>query len=114
MKRIIALLLGALGLVSLSAEAHTRLLTSIPADEAVTTAPTEIVLTFSETVTLTAVSIAQSGHEKQELDLSSEKVSDRFVVSTPDLSPGEYVVSWRAIGVDTHVISGEIHFTVNA
>jgi len=36
----------------------------------------------------------------------------RFVVGVSDLSPGDYVVSWRAVGADTHIVSGEFRFTI--
>jgi hypothetical protein len=32
----------------------------------------------------------------------------------PKLSPGAYVVNWRAVGADGHVMSGKVRFTVSA
>jgi methionine-rich copper-binding protein CopC len=28
------------------------------------------------------------------------------------LAPGAYVIQWRAVGADTHIVSGEIGFVV--
>ena len=32
----------------------------------------------------------------------------------PALASGYYTVAWRAVGADTHVVSGEINFAVGA
>ena len=114
MIRSMAVLVGVLSLVSLSAQAHTRLVSATPADDAVVSAPGEIVLNFSEAVRLTAVSIVQNGQQDRSLELASTEPSEQFTLTAPRLAPGEYVVNWRAVGADTHVVSGEIHFTVRA
>ena len=113
MKKIMLILLGIVGLSALQVEAHTYLSESIPADEAVVTvAPEEIVLGFSEAVRLTAVSIRGDGGAELALEPLPGETGERFVVGVSDLSPGDYVVSWRAVGADTHVVSGEFRFTV--
>ncbi|WP_428098227.1 copper resistance CopC family protein [Candidatus Rariloculus sp.] len=105
-------------LTGLAAQAHTRLVESTPADAAVVVAPAEIVLSFSEAVTLTAVSVspesASVGAGHQDLRLPAERTSEAFSLEAPSLEPGEYVVSWRAVGADTHVVTGEFRFTVSA
>ena len=113
MKRVMLVLLGLIGLVALQAQAHTYLSISIPADEAVvTTAPAEIVLEFSDAVRLTAVSLRGDGGAEQALEEFSGEPGERFVVGVSDLSPGDYIVSWRAVGADTHIVSGDFRFTV--
>lgn len=113
MRKVMLVLLGAVGLSALQAQAHTYLSESVPADEAViTVAPEEIVLGFSEAVRLTAVSIRDGGGAEQALDPLPGETGERFVFGVADLSPGDYVVSWRAVGADTHVVSGEFRFTV--
>ncbi len=113
MRKFMLVLLGIVGLSALQAQAHTYLSESIPADEAVVNiAPGEIVLGFSEVVRLTAVSIRSGDGAEQPLEPLPGKTGERFVVSVTDLSPGDYVVSWRAVGADTHVVSGEFRFTL--
>ena len=113
MRKVMLVLLGIVGLSALQAQAHTYLSESIPADEAVVTvAPEEIVLGFSEAVRLTAVSIRADGGAEKTLEPLPGETGERFVVGISDLSPGDYVVSWRAVGADTHVVSGEFRFTV--
>ena len=113
MRKVILVLLGIVGLSALQAQAHTYLSESIPADEAVVNvAPAEIVLGFSEAVRLTAVSIRDGGGAEHALEPLPGDTGERFVLGVSDLSPGDYVVSWRAVGADTHIVSGEFRFTV--
>ena len=37
-----------------------------------------------------------------------------FSIPVPTLASGYYTVTWRAVGADTHVVSGEINFSVGA
>ena len=111
-KPIIAAVLGLV--LSLSAFAHTQLSSSVPADEAqLDAAPKELKLTFSEAVRLTAVSIDHAS-EKRPIELEAEAAAKEFTVALPALEPGDYVVEWRALSEDTHVVSGEIRFTITA
>jgi methionine-rich copper-binding protein CopC len=42
-------------------------------------------------------------------------VAARFAVAVrEELAPGDYVIAWRAVGGDTHIVSGEVHFKVTA
>ena len=93
--------------------AHARLVKSLPGEGAHVKSPTHILLTFSE-----ALEPAFSGAllmDKDGRNLSGEpvKVSGRLITLTPDrLEPGDYVVSWHAVGHDTKRLDGHIHFTV--
>ena len=94
--------------------AHTELTNSTPADKATVNAPLkELVLQFEEPVRLTALSLADSkGAQKALADVPTEDAA-RFAVAIREaLPPGEYVATWRAVGDDTHVVTGQIHFTV--
>lgn len=100
--------------LSVPAYAHTQLSASTPADEAqLSEAPKELSLNFSEAVRLTAVAIEYDS-ESHALELESEDSATEFSVALPELAPGEYVVQWRALSEDTHVITGEIRFTIAA
>ena len=99
-------------LLSGTAVSHTQLSGSTPADAAtLDVAPTEVELSFSEAVRLTAVTIA-SGGDKTSLDIELADPATEFAVALPELGPGEYVVEWRALSQDTHVVTGEIRFSI--
>lgn len=98
--------------LSVPAYSHTQLSASIPADEAtLEQAPNEIALTFSAAVRLTAVSI-EIESESHSLEIHTTDPATEFKVALPGLEPGAYVVQWRALSEDTHVVSGEIRFTI--
>lgn len=102
-------------LTGAAAHAHTELSGSMPADDAVlAAAPKDLMLHFSEEVRLTTLSVQASGGEKQEIGALPTSTSKDFVIPAPALGAGDYVVSWRAMSEDTHVMTGEFKFTVQA
>lgn len=111
-------LLSVAGLVAFTsgvAFAHTELSQSMPADKAaLETAPKEVMLHFSEPVRLTMASIEKRGDRKQELGPLPQAPAKDFTLAAPALGEGAYVVTWRAMSEDTHVVNGEITFTVGA
>jgi methionine-rich copper-binding protein CopC len=85
---------------------------SSPADGSqVTAAPTELVLSFSEAAQLTALAIARAGGATQKLTAPAASQA-RIRVPLPALAAGDYVVSWRALGADGHLVPGQIRFTI--
>jgi methionine-rich copper-binding protein CopC len=109
--------LAALGvLFTSSAFAHTHLAKSVPANgSVVTTAPEKITLQFEHEVRLTELTI-QQGEAKAErllVPLPHEPVKE-VTAAPPKLAAGAYVVNWRAVGADGHVMSGKVRFTVSA
>jgi methionine-rich copper-binding protein CopC len=114
MKNLALILLTALGLVSVTAQAHTALSASKPANEEVVTVPlNEIVLTFSTEVRLIALSLQDGAGDDIDLGALPGDAEQEFAMATPELTPGNYIVSWRAVGADTHVVSGEFRFVVS-
>jgi methionine-rich copper-binding protein CopC len=111
-------LVGALAfaLLTQTAGAHTPLKSSIPAEGSAVPAPVgALTLEFGDAVRLTALSLAESGGATKRLDALPTAISPKFTIAVrDDLVPGDYVATWRAVGADTHVISGEIHFKVAA
>ncbi|MBN1237687.1 MAG: copper resistance protein CopC [Gammaproteobacteria bacterium] len=104
-----------LALIAVAAQAHTRLSASTPADGAVLDAPPEqLTLQFSEPVRLTALSIERSDDGKQDLEPLPSGASAEFSVPAPPLGDGSYVVSWRALSADSHVVSGRFAFALDA
>lgn len=74
-------------------------------------APAELVLAFSEAARLTALGITRAGGEKQKLTPPGESLQ-RIRVPLPKLAPGDYLVTWRALGSDGHLVPGQIRFSV--
>jgi copper resistance protein C len=115
MKQLVFTALALVGL-ALPVYAHTPLTSSAPAAGSTVAAPVkEIVLEFGGDVRLTALALTDSaGAQKALADLPTA-IQKKFAVAIRDnLAPGDYVATWRAVGADTHVVSGEIKFTVAA
>jgi hypothetical protein len=105
----------AASLFSLSAFAHTQLSASVPANDARVTSPHEIVLEFGGEVRLTSVMLADASGVETAVAKVPADVADRFVLAVQrELAPGSYSITWRCVGADTHIVSGEIAFTVVA
>jgi copper transport protein len=97
------------------AHAHAHLKMSTPADASVVSvSPPSIVLKFSEAARLTAAWIQKDDGPKQKLTPLPDKPAVEVSVALPALEPGIYVVSWRALSDDGHVVPGQIHFTLSA
>lgn len=98
------------------AQGHTHLEMAMPADNAVLAAPpTELMLHFSEATRLTALSIQKEGEKEQKsIAPLPKEASAALKVPLAPLAPGKYAVNWRVVGDDNHVMSGVLHFTVNA
>ena len=93
--------------------AHAHLKTSVPSDGSILgAAPSELVLEFSEAARLTALWIERSGAEKQKVSPLPQEPRTRIAVPLVKLAPGDYVVSWRVLGADGHVVPGKIRFTL--
>ena len=114
MKRLALFILGLLSLSAYQVHAHTRLSAATPADAAVTTAaPEEIVLEFSADVRLLSVTLENGDGEAIELGLVPGETQTLFTLPImADLTSGDYVVTWRAVGADTHAVSGDLSFVV--
>ena len=97
-----------------TAAAHTPLTATVPAATATVSAPVrEIVLEFGGDVRLTALVLtdAQGGNKK--VAAVPAAVAKKFTLAVEeDLKAGAYTVNWRAVGSDTHVVSGDFRFTV--
>jgi methionine-rich copper-binding protein CopC len=113
MKRLIALALGLA--FAAAAHAHTPLKASVPAADASVPAPTSIELTFGGDVRLTSLTLTDSAGAAKHTDAVPTAVASTFSLAIHEpLAPGAYTVVWRAVGGDTHIVSGEFGFTVVA
>jgi methionine-rich copper-binding protein CopC len=115
---IIGLLLGVLSslVMATGADAHAALRSVSPKDGAtVSTAPTEVVLTFSEPVGTSFATVSVAGP-------SGSVSQGKAVVDGPtvtqalaaDLPNGRYTVSFHVVSDDGHPVSDRTSFTVAA
>jgi len=118
----IAVLVGVLLALTIgpgTAGAHARLLTTSPAnDEVVSMAPSAVVLTFNEPVSL-------AGGSAEVLDdragpVSGEAVQSGVEITIPlgtgggAIADGTYTVTWEVVSADSHRITGASVFHVGA
>jgi methionine-rich copper-binding protein CopC len=93
--------------------AHARLVKADPADgSTVTVAPTKFMLTFGEPAKLTVLSLQKDAEPAKKIGPLPTNASAEISVPAPKLAPGKYVLSWRAVGDDGHVMPGKLSFTV--
>jgi methionine-rich copper-binding protein CopC len=105
--------LAVLALGVSAAHAHSTLKTSVPADGAsLSTAPERLTLTFSEPVKLTMLTLQKEGGDKRDLGPLPTKADATFALGAPAMTQGRYVIAWRALADDAHVMSGRIAFGV--
>lgn len=96
-----------------SAQAHAHLRGAVPADGSVVSVPPrEAVLDFSEDARLTAAWIQRSGGARMKIESLPQQSAAKVAVPLPQLSPGVYELSWRALSADGHIVPGHIRFTV--
>lgn len=112
--KILSLLTGlALVTFGVTASAHAHLEKASPADGSViTTSPSNLVLNFSESARLTALSIQKGDEPRQNLKPLPSTAAQEISVALPQLTPGTYSVSWRVVSDDGHTMSGTLHFTL--
>ena len=114
----LVLLLSGLAVAPL-ALAHPSLVRSTPAADASVAPSTEITLQFSEKVMPRATRIELSmdhGRMKMAMPTVAQDISEdghalraRFAKPLP---AGSYALQWRAVGQDSHPITGTYRFTV--
>lgn len=118
-----SLVLGSALLLAALAQAHPKLLSSLPAEGARGPAPERIELKFSETLTpqfsaakLVMTAMPGMAHPPMPINARISAGSDpKTLLVTPSsrLSAGRYKVEWRAVSADTHPITGAMTFTVD-
>ncbi|MEV4349653.1 copper resistance CopC family protein [Actinoplanes sp. NPDC049596] len=96
--------------------AHTQLVATTPAKDAVlTTAPKAITLEFSQRLNPDFTTIALSDAARQRVAASAPAI-DRVkgtVVPQQPLGNGAYTVAYRVVSVDGHTVQGSYVFTVD-
>jgi len=114
MKHVALIAASVAALMAGTALAHTELKATLPANAAtMAKAPDHVELSFSEPVRLTALAIQKDGQQKQSLGpLPAETTANLHVPLPSMMDDGHYVITWRAMSEDTHVMSGEFMFAV--
>jgi methionine-rich copper-binding protein CopC len=114
MKKSIAFLAAVLLGASALTYAHTHLKESLPAEgSVVNTPPSNIVLKFSGAARVTALTLQKDGGAEQKLSPLPTEPTAEVSVPAGQLAPGKYVVNWRVVSADNHVMSGKLNFTVD-
>jgi hypothetical protein len=87
-----------------------------PVGGAVSAAPKEVRLTFSEPIEprFSGIEVAAGdGHPISTGAASTDPADDKaLVLPLPPLAPGRYRVRWHVVSVDTHRTEGEFGFEV--
>jgi len=109
-------------LMSTLAQAHPKLLSSVPAEGAEGASPNTIELHFSENLMtqfsgakLVMTEMPGMAHSPMPMKAKVSGGSDPKTMLITPLSPlpaGTYKVDWRAVSSDTHPITGNVTFKV--
>ena len=119
---VVAVALSSSLLLGAVAQAHPKLLSSIPAEGENGLAPAKIELHFSENLVtkfsgakLLMTEMSGMSHAPMAVKTSVAGSSDpKTMILTPaaPLTAGTYKVEWRAVSSDTHPITGSVTFKV--
>ena len=125
------LLLTILVILPMAANAHSPLSASTPKDgEVLNVPPGEIVMEFKSPAKLIKVELMKvkrnqgnsffgalfGGDDGEPLPLGKSflmSMNKRQIIPMPSLARGDYLLLWRAMGEDGHVIKGELTFKVS-
>jgi copper transport protein len=119
-RRAVLLLLIALGALFVPAgpaQAHAALLGSVPAPGSIVgTSPTEIVITFSEAVSVVSGRVQVLAPDGKRISGTASTTGStlRIPVRKAAQPLGTYLVSYRVISADSHPVGGAVTFSVGA
>ena len=101
-------------LSALPASAHTAIASSNIEDGAeLAAAPPAFEFSFGKEVGLASLELETS--EGEAIDISfkrRQQMDEEFSVPLPELDTGAYVLKWRAVAKDGHVMKGDVDFTI--
>lgn len=101
-------------LQSTAALAHTPLMFSIPAKDAVLTeSPKVVMLHFGDPVRMLSLELTLDEETIEFGFRRNTEATDHIEFELPALKAGSYQFAWAAIGADGHRVSGEIAFTLD-
>jgi methionine-rich copper-binding protein CopC len=97
------------------AGAHAHLHVSVPANHStVSEAPKQISLQFNEPVQLTSVTIQKGDGSATKLGPLPDAAAKDFTLAVPALEAGNYIVKWRVVSDDGHIMADKLLFSVAA
>lgn len=101
-------------MLSAPAFAHTTIVTSnIEDGVSLTAAPEMFEFSFGDEVGLAGLELETLAGEAVDIAFErSRQMGKDFSVPLPPLETGRYVLKWRAVAKDGHVMRGEIDFTI--
>ncbi|TRW48881.1 copper resistance protein CopC [Aliidiomarina halalkaliphila] len=103
------------GALMQSAQAHSQLVQSIPANgDRLTSSPSALHLQYNEEVRLLSVELVGNEHGEIDIDFRrARRANDHFRISVPELESDDYTITWTLIGEDGHRVSGTILFVLD-
>ena len=102
-------------LVSVAAFAHPEIHETNPVDGSVLEeVPASIIMTIAGDLLLTRVQMTHDDHTAINLDLGDKKeFATSFELPLPDMGSGTYLIEWRGLAGDGHVMRGTFSFRVD-
>lgn len=110
-----AALLVTIGLEATPAAAHASVVATDPADgSSVSTAPTRVSVTFSESISTSVGGLSVRDGRGTRVDEGNATASGAILSTAvrPDLPSGTYVATYRVVSIDGHPVSGSFLFAV--
>ncbi len=113
MNRICGIALLMLALWPRLAGAHAHLVEATPANDSVLVQPpASFMLLFNEATRLTVLSLQKDAEPPRRIAGLQGPPSARWLIPAPPLAPGNYVLSYRVLSEDGHIMSGSIMFRI--
>jgi copper resistance protein C len=113
MKSVLAMIVAAACWLPVTAEAHSPLQSSTPAEGSVGPAPSVFTLTFAHPARLTSLQVKDATGRTSPVRGIAKTLAGSHEVAAPKLAPGRYELLFRALAEDGHVMSGAVEFTVS-
>jgi methionine-rich copper-binding protein CopC len=104
----------AIAVIPFVAVAHTVATHTSPANGSVlTAAPTEFQITLNEAARLTQLTLQKTGDSKAQVLGPLPKDPQQFIaIPAPKLGAGGYILRYRTLSGDNHIMPGVIKFTI--
>jgi methionine-rich copper-binding protein CopC len=84
-----------------------------PADGAMGAAPASFSATFAHPMRMTTLVITPRGGEPLAVSVPEATAATTVNVPLPQLAPGNYTLTWTAIGADGHTMTGRVRYMVH-
>lgn len=114
MKKIITVIIATGFALVGAALAHSMVKSSnISSGDTFSSSPDSFEIEFSHEAGLADVTLETTDGDDVDIGFGGEDdMASEFSVDLPDLDSGDYLLTWRAVAMDGHVMSDTIDFTV--